>query len=262
MFIKRSFALLFILMFWVTGIVFSQNKITNVPAAGQSGPDAASIPDISAKNLPAATGDAQKPAQTTNNLLKVSDAAGGPGFDVVVKVLASMDKAFVGIQFDLLFDSTKLQIKKAVCGVDSTGLSAVGIDSAYIAKANGNGKLTVAMVDFSLASPVVAGANKELFLVTFTVKAGATGSSPVTLDKVTVSDAEAKAVEVNLAGGTVTFSVPGDADGNGKIDIFDLLQLLKILGGSAQSTGGADVDSNGKIDIFDLLALLKKLASG
>ena len=43
MFIKRSAVLLFALILWCTGSVFSQNKITNVPAAGQSGPDAAVV---------------------------------------------------------------------------------------------------------------------------------------------------------------------------------------------------------------------------
>ena len=58
--------------------------------------------------------------------------------------------------------------------------------------------------------------------------------------------------------------IKGDIDGNGKINIFDLLNLLKILGGSpvpadSREFGAADVDSNGKINIFDLLELLKLL---
>ncbi|OGF98398.1 MAG: hypothetical protein A2Z86_05575 [Candidatus Glassbacteria bacterium GWA2_58_10] len=53
----------------------------------------------------------------------------------------------------------------------------------------------------------------------------------------------------------------GDLDGNNKIDIFDLLELLKVLGGASPSPL-ADVDRNGKTDIFDLLALLKLLGGG
>jgi Ca2+-binding EF-hand superfamily protein len=52
----------------------------------------------------------------------------------------------------------------------------------------------------------------------------------------------------------------GDLDNNGKIDIFDLLGILKVLGGSQAASGGADVDGNGKVDIFDLLAILRLLA--
>ncbi|KPJ58767.1 MAG: hypothetical protein AMJ46_13645, partial [Latescibacteria bacterium DG_63] len=53
---------------------------------------------------------------------------------------------------------------------------------------------------------------------------------------------------------------PGDVDGNAKVDIFDLLELLKVLGGSVQPGVFSDVDVNGKTDIFDLLELLKILA--
>ena len=58
--------------------------------------------------------------------------------------------------------------------------------------------------------------------------------------------------------------IKGDIDGNGAINIFDLLNQLKILGGSQvpaddREFGAADVDSNGKINIFDLLELLKLL---
>lgn len=54
--------------------------------------------------------------------------------------------------------------------------------------------------------------------------------------------------------------VPGDVDGNAKIDIFDLLELLKVLGGNGQESLFSDVDQNGKTDIFDLLRLLTLLA--
>ena len=53
---------------------------------------------------------------------------------------------------------------------------------------------------------------------------------------------------------------PGDMDNNGKVDIFDLLDLLKILGGTQQASGAADTNGDGKVDIFDLLELLKILA--
>jgi len=53
---------------------------------------------------------------------------------------------------------------------------------------------------------------------------------------------------------------PGDVDGNIKVDIFDLLELLKVLGGRVQPGISSDVDGSGKTDIFDLLELLKLLA--
>ncbi|OGG02318.1 MAG: hypothetical protein A3F83_07980 [Candidatus Glassbacteria bacterium RIFCSPLOWO2_12_FULL_58_11] len=51
----------------------------------------------------------------------------------------------------------------------------------------------------------------------------------------------------------------GDLDGDGKVGIYDLLELLKVLGGAAARTALADLDANGKVDIFDLLTLLELL---
>jgi hypothetical protein len=53
---------------------------------------------------------------------------------------------------------------------------------------------------------------------------------------------------------------PGDLDGNITINIFDLLELLKVLGGNEPSSILSDVDQNGVTNIFDLLELLKLLA--
>jgi hypothetical protein len=53
---------------------------------------------------------------------------------------------------------------------------------------------------------------------------------------------------------------PGDIDGNSRVDIFDLIGMLKILSGSKKDFGfAADVDLNGRFDIFDLLGILKLL---
>jgi len=49
----------------------------------------------------------------------------------------------------------------------------------------------------------------------------------------------------------------GDVDDDWKVDIFDLLELLKQLGGSADQTSQGDVNEDGKVDIFDLIELLK-----
>ncbi len=53
----------------------------------------------------------------------------------------------------------------------------------------------------------------------------------------------------------------GDANGDGKIDIFDLLEVLSILSGKSVATPGADADGNGSVNIFDLLEVLSLLGS-
>lgn len=56
----------------------------------------------------------------------------------------------------------------------------------------------------------------------------------------------------------------GDINEDGKVDIFDLLEMLKMLSNPQEKTERskqiADVDANGKNDIFDLLGMLKVLS--
>jgi Dockerin type I domain len=55
-------------------------------------------------------------------------------------------------------------------------------------------------------------------------------------------------------------ALPGDVDGSGTINIFDLLELLQILSGGKPASIGSDVNTDGSTNIFDLLALLGILA--
>ncbi len=66
----------------------------------------------------------------------------------------------------------------------------------------------------------------------------------------------------HTASSAFTFRVipSGDLNADGKVDVFDLLALLKQLGNPGSGYRSGDLDSNGKVDVFDLLALLKKLA--
>src|SRR3989338_4807191 len=55
--------------------------------------------------------------------------------------------------------------------------------------------------------------------------------------------------------------IRGDFNNNGKADIFDLLELLKVLAGKMPSDTKYDLDNNSKVNIFDLLEHLKILSS-
>jgi cohesin domain-containing protein/dockerin type I repeat protein/putative Ig domain-containing protein/Big-like domain-containing protein len=55
-------------------------------------------------------------------------------------------------------------------------------------------------------------------------------------------------------------AVPGDVDGSGSVNIFDLLELLQVLSGAKESSTSSDVNGDGSTNIFDLLSLLGILA--
>ena len=219
-------------------------------------------------------GGGTAPAQeTSENLLWVSSVTGALNSDVKVKVYTTVTQSIIGAEFDLLFDQSKLQVKKLENGADAATAWSVA-DSIIISEANTSGKITFMHIfadsstitdTTSALTQISAGENKELFVITFTVTADSVAEVSLTLENATlfsVSDTSVVEITPTLQSGTVTIveATPGDADGNGKVDIFDLLGLLRVLAGSSEQTPGADADSNGKVDIFDLLALLKILS--
>ncbi len=54
-------------------------------------------------------------------------------------------------------------------------------------------------------------------------------------------------------------SQPGDINADGKMDIYDLLELLRALGNAWLQTGRMDLNADSKTDVFDLLLLLRML---
>ena len=206
----------------------------------------------------------------TGNILMVKDANGSAGKTSTVKILLSVDQDVYGAQFDLLFDQTKLQIKPLseqglAVGANGSPLTLPVIDEDAITAANSAGKLVVMMLNLEL-QPMPAGQNKELLAVMFKIDStAAAGDIPISLANVslsTVIDTLAIEISVTAVSGKISVGAfePGDVSGDGKINIFDLLGLLKVLGGSGTAEGDPDVNADGKTNIFDLLSLLKLLA--
>lgn len=205
------------------------------------------------------------------NLLWIQDASGSAGGVTTVNVFLTVDQDIYGAMFDLIFDQSKLQIKPLAengvkVGADAGGLLELVLDDDAITAANSEGKLVVMMVDTTLAAPMTAGTEKELYSVKFTVDENAEiGDVPITLANVsfaTIVDTVATEILVSTQDGKVTIAEfqKGDVSGDGNVNIFDLLDLLKVLGRGETAGGAVDVNGDGDINIFDLLELLKVLA--
>ena len=205
------------------------------------------------------------------NLLLIRDASGAAGAVTTIKVLLTVDQDIYGAQFDLMFDQSKLQVATLAengitRGADAGGLLELVLDEDAVTAANSEGKLVVALIDTTLAEPLTAGADNELLKVRFVVDESAeVGDIPITLANVSlasvVDDAPVE-VEVSMQDGKVTVAefAKGDVSGDGTVNIFDLLDLLKVLSGKDTAAGAVDVNSDGTTNIFDLLELLKVLA--
>ena len=57
-------------------------------------------------------------------------------------------------------------------------------------------------------------------------------------------------------------SLPGDINGDGQINIFDVTALIDILLSGNEASGNADVDGDGQVNISDVTALIDILLSG
>ena len=111
---------------------------------------------------------------------------------------------------------------------------------------------------------MAAGEELDLLAVRFAVSAEASeGEQTVSLSDVSLvnvmQDTVTSEIEVaTVTSGTLTIGqfAPGDVSGDGKVNIFDLLDLLKALKGES-TVGPSDINGDGKTNIFDLLELLK-----
>jgi hypothetical protein len=98
---------------------------------------------------------------------------------------------------------------------------------------------------------------KEITGFRFFVQSGTAFLGPVYVDALRGSK-EMAGVEAVPAG------VKGDVNGNGKLDISDVVAALRFVAGlatpTAAQTAAADVNANGKVDISDIVALLRAVA--
>jgi len=141
--------------------------------------------------------------QWAQNNIKVVSVGGTPGSDVTVRITATSDRNIAGIIFTVNFDQTKLQIKETANGADAANMTPVAVD---VTAANANGLLEVGLVDFTFANLVAAGTDKELFVITFTIDAAASGTIPIILGKVSAADETATDILMSIINGAVYVS--------------------------------------------------------
>lgn len=64
----------------------------------------------------------------------------------------------------------------------------------------------------------------------------------------------------NLRKKDVTGELKGDLNGNGQVDILDIVALIRILRGEERTSPVSDLTADGKTDILDLIAIINLLA--
>jgi len=75
---------------------------------------------------------------------------------------------------------------------------------------------------------------------------------------VTLLPGETNTANNNTTGGTVCVSIPGDINGDGKVDIYDAITLASAFGSSPGSSNwnpNADINGDGTVDIYDAIIM-------
>ncbi len=272
--LKKSVLSLLAVVLAGTGLAFGQSDVNVGSASGR--PDAEAVTQAASASgrvnaLVSALNGTVTISQTTGDTIAVLQAVtsfGAPGGSASLPVQVTTPIALYGTNFDVQFDRNALQLTRVDAGSGIAGLIIVGRDSTDLVTANAAGSLTLSMIDTTFTSgagnPIPAGQNRQLVVLLFAVAEDAAGDSvQVSLTNAaaaTIVNDQVQSVAVVLQNGWIKFAQPGDVDGTGIINIFDLLELLRVLGGSKPASGASDVDVNGVTNIFDLLALLRLLA--
>jgi len=175
-----------------------------------------------------------------------------------IYVLVKNDLWFGNIVLDVFFDSTLLEIKEPLADNVLLVKRAAAMNFTPSHEAGSNYvRLTVSTSEQDPAFPRIEAGSGTIANLDFNIKTPVQSGKTTTL-QVKLSD------ETELASLTMTareFTGPSaDVSGDGKEDIFDLLDLLNVLGGNTPKSVFSDVNDDGKTDIFDLLEILRQLS--
>ncbi len=101
----------------------------------------------------------------------------------------------------------------------------------------------------------------RILVANVTIKGIHIGETKFTPIKAVVSDIEGRLHKVAVTGGIVRVVklIECDFNHNGKLDVGDVVLLLKILLGTYHSNVPCDLNHNGRLDIGDAVLLLKKI---
>ncbi len=200
--------------------------------------------------------------------------------DVALNLAEGQNAAELGgIQLALTYDSSVFtyagidpssSVDFIANAADDVPQEGAAVNSFLVAHDDGAGTVQLVYVNAAL---MPKNASETLFTVNFTVKADATLGSTGSF---TVSSEGAYSTAAQLVTGTgvtdKTFTVTvqestgllGDVNGDGEIDIFDVMAALRHSAQVVTLTGNeyirADVNKDGTVDIFDVMRILRYVA--
>lgn len=185
--------------------------------------------------------------------LEVGTSSGAPGSTVTLPISISNNDAITAGQFDVTWDDSKFTLN-SYYGPSS---------SATITASNTSGRLRVVITNFDGQLLADGGILNVTFNIASTV---ADGSYPVSLSNIQLADNNAilrTPTSVSSGNIVVTSVTPGDANGDGVVNIQDVVEMINIiLGTSNGNSPGADVNGDGEVNIQDVVEAINLILAG
>ena len=192
--------------------------------------------------------------QSSTAIVSVANKSGVNGSTVTVPITITNGSGLAGLQFDLNYDQTVVQVNSVNLG---TSLS----NFAGPINTDNPGVIGIAVFESNLDG--IQSSDYTIANIEFQLIGQADTSTALTLNNLLLSDESGNNIETSVQNGRIDIIsvVYGDVTGDGNINIFDAMQILKHIVGKVALEGNpaiaADVTGDGNINIFDAMNVLK-----
>lgn len=186
---------------------------------------------------------------TTNNVTLIAAKS-----ESTVTVTLSVSEARKGVQAVVDFDSTKLTYASAE--ILSSELSDFNTVESSV-------KATEAGIRIMLVSKTAV--SGDLIKLSFTVADDAVGKADFTVSDLKTVGSDGNVTTDTAGSASVAITIkPGDINGDGSVDVRDLVRIKKYLAKATTDivVENSDLDGNGSVENADMVILRKGLIDG
>ncbi len=236
-----------------------ENGLVTAVAAGTATITATTADGTNLTAQCAVTVNTPEPDPGALKMLYAEDASASRGAQLILPVqLDNGEEGITSFQFDV-----ELPEGVTLLGCALSDRKANQADPSPSQQGDGSYRL----VTFSGDNSPFSGTEGTLLYLTLAISADVTpGDYDITLKNIELAT-PAKAIEQSntISQLTVLDAIAGDANGDGKVSIFDAVQIVNYILGNNPSPfifSAADLDGNGKITIFDAVSTVNIILNG
>lgn len=188
-----------------------------------------------------------EPYLSTNGLLSLGDATACAGRSFTVDLTLDENPGIMGLSFHLDYDSSVMEF--------------VGAEDGALTGWTVNAKKNILVWDDDREHTNTGCLLKLKFRLKEDAAPGETRIGLTDLDVGNYNE-DSLFFQIRSAQVTVLVHRPGDANGDGKVNVYDLIRLRKYLVGAEKEiiAGNADVNTDEVVDLLDLVRLRKYIA--